>query len=79
MKKFLDIHNVTKKERLALACICMEGGVSYWFRFWKKKTKNPSWEDLMEALIRRFEGRNRGSVFEKLTAMRQKGMMEEYI
>ncbi|KOM26957.1 hypothetical protein LR48_Vigan347s001100 [Vigna angularis] len=47
-EKFFDIQNVTEKERLMLTYICMKGGSSYWFRFWKKKTKNPSWEELRE-------------------------------
>lgn len=41
-EKFFDIQNVTEKERIKLAYIFMEGGASYWFRFWKKKTNNPS-------------------------------------
>ncbi|WVZ25651.1 hypothetical protein V8G54_004195 [Vigna mungo] len=42
----------------------MGGGTIYWLR--KNKTKNPSWKELTEALIRRFGERDRGSLFEKL-------------
>lgn len=31
--KFFKIQNVTRRERLRLAYICMEGSASYWFRF----------------------------------------------
>ncbi|WVY99279.1 hypothetical protein V8G54_025349 [Vigna mungo] len=51
----------------------MERGANHWFRFWKKKTKNPSWEELAEALIRRFGGRDRALVFETLVVVREKG------
>lgn len=33
-KKFFYLQNVTKKEKMKLVYICMEGGASYWFRFW---------------------------------------------
>ncbi|WVZ24121.1 hypothetical protein V8G54_002665 [Vigna mungo] len=66
-KKFFEIQNVAAGEKLRLTYISMEGGPSYWLRVWKNKTKNPSWKELTEALIRRFGGRDRGSVFDKLT------------
>ncbi|WVY92552.1 hypothetical protein V8G54_031640 [Vigna mungo] len=34
--------NVTEKERIKLAYIFTKGGASYWFRFWEKKTNNPT-------------------------------------
>lgn len=73
------MHNVSAREEMRLAFISMEGGANHWFRFLKKKTKNPSWEELAEALIRRFVGRDRCYVFEKLAVVRQKGPVEEYI
>lgn len=59
--------------------ICMEGGVNYWFRFWRKKVKNPTRATLTEAMVKRFGGRHRGTIFEKLAAVLQKGSVEEYV
>lgn len=57
----------------------MEGGANHWFQFWKMKTKEPTLEELMEALIKRFGGKERCSVFEKLVEVRQNGEIEKYI
>ncbi|BAT74153.1 hypothetical protein VIGAN_01176200 [Vigna angularis var. angularis] len=70
VERFFNIQNISEREKIKLAYISMERGASYWFRFWKKKTKNPSWTTLTEALQRRFDGRNRGSIFEKLATVR---------
>lgn len=42
VEKFFEIQNFTARERMRLAYISMEERASYWFRFWKMKTKNPS-------------------------------------
>ncbi|XP_052727710.1 uncharacterized protein LOC128195001 [Vigna angularis] len=78
-EKFFDIQGVTEKEKMKLVYICMDGGANYWFRFWRKKTRHPTWKSFKEALTRRFGGRNRGTVFEKLAAVRQRGGVHEYI
>ncbi|WVY92568.1 hypothetical protein V8G54_031656 [Vigna mungo] len=79
VEKFFEIQKVTKREKLRLAYVCMEGSTSYWYRFWKKKTQAPTWEGLREALIRRFGGRDRGTVFERLAAVKQNNTVDEYI
>ncbi|XP_017413041.2 uncharacterized protein LOC108324610 [Vigna angularis] len=78
-EKFFDIQNVTEREKMKLVYICMEGGASYWFRFWRKKTRHPTWSMFTAALTRRFGDLNRGSVYEKLAAVRQRGNVDEYI
>lgn len=78
-EKFFEIQNISPKEKLRLAFISMEGNASHWFRFWKKKTQNHSWENFTAALIKRFGGKERCSVFEKLAALRQSGGVEEYV
>lgn len=54
----------------------MEGSAGYWFRFWKEKL---SWEGLKEALVRRFGGRDRGTMFERLTVIKQRATVNEYV
>ncbi|XP_017428812.2 uncharacterized protein LOC108336878 [Vigna angularis] len=78
-EKFFDIQGVTKKEKMKLMYICMDGGANYWFRFWRKKTRHPTWKSFKEALTRRFGGQNRGNFFEKLAVVRQRGGVDEYI
>ncbi|KOM51969.1 hypothetical protein LR48_Vigan09g062800 [Vigna angularis] len=78
-EKFFDLQNVTEREKMKLVYICMEGGASYWFRFWRKKTRHPTWSLFTAALTRRFGGLKRGFVYEKLAAMRQRGNVDEYI
>ncbi|KOM50604.1 hypothetical protein LR48_Vigan08g143100 [Vigna angularis] len=57
----------------------MEGYAGHRFRFWREKTKNNSWEGLKRAMVIRFGGGNRGSVFERIAAIKQAGMVQEYI
>lgn len=56
------ISRVEKFFELQLAFINMEGYAGYWFRFWREKTKNSSWEGLKRAMVIRFGGGTRGSV-----------------
>lgn len=60
-EKFFEVQEVSPRERIKLAFISMEGGANHWFSFWRKKTKTPTWEELKEALMRRFGGRDRSS------------------
>lgn len=70
VEKFFEIQNVTIREGLRLAYICMEGNDSFWFQLWKAKVKNAFWEEQQEALVRRFRGRDRGTVFKRLAAIK---------
>ncbi|WVZ18618.1 hypothetical protein V8G54_005940 [Vigna mungo] len=76
VEKFFEIQKVTEKEKLRLAYVCMEGSASYWYRFWKEKTQALTWEGLRDALIRRFGGRDRGTEFERLAAVKQHSTMK---
>ena len=78
-EKFFEVQNVIAGERLKLAFISMEGSASPWFSFWRKNSKNPSWEEFSMALNRRFGGKERSSVFEKLAKIKQNGRIHEYI
>ncbi|KOM41166.1 hypothetical protein LR48_Vigan04g136400 [Vigna angularis] len=77
--KFFELQGVSEEEKLRLAYISMEGIAGHWFRFWREKARNRTWTGLKESLVIRFEGRNRGSVFERLAAYKQSGTVEEYI
>ncbi|WVZ19393.1 hypothetical protein V8G54_006715 [Vigna mungo] len=67
-EKFFDLHSVMEKEKMKLVYLCVEGGASYWFRFWRKKTRHLTWKMFTDALTRRFGDLNRGTVFEELAA-----------
>lgn len=76
---FFEIQKVTKAEKVELAYIRMEGSAGYWFKFWKEKARDRSWEGLKEAMVIRFKGRNRGGIFERMAAIKQMGTVEEYV
>lgn len=67
------------KEKVCLAYISMDGSVGYWFLFWKEKAKNRSWAGMKDDMVARFGGRSRGTVFERLAAIKQTDSMEEFI
>ncbi|KOM40257.1 hypothetical protein LR48_Vigan04g045500 [Vigna angularis] len=78
-EKFFEVQKVEEEEKLQLAFISMEGYAESWFRFWREKTKNYSWEGLKRALGIRFGGGTRGTVYEKLSVIKQTGAVEDYI
>ncbi|WVZ23579.1 hypothetical protein V8G54_002123 [Vigna mungo] len=70
VEKFFEVQKVGDKEKLQLAFISMEGYAMYWFRFWREKTKNNSWEGLKRVLVIRFGEGGRGFVYERLAAIK---------
>ncbi|XP_014521642.1 uncharacterized protein LOC106778213 [Vigna radiata var. radiata] len=79
VEKFFEVQKVEEEEKMQLAFISMEGYAGSWFRFWREKTKNYSWEGLKRALGIRFGGGTKGTVYEKLLANRQTGPVEDYV
>ncbi|WVZ12064.1 hypothetical protein V8G54_016594, partial [Vigna mungo] len=49
----------------------MEGSAHYWFKAWKEKAKNRSWEGLKEAVVVRFGERKRGTIFDRVATNKQ--------
>ncbi|KOM39221.1 hypothetical protein LR48_Vigan03g260300 [Vigna angularis] len=78
-EKFFEIQKVAEAEKVELTYLSMEGSAGYWFKFWKEKASDRSWEGLKEALLIRFESRNRGGIFERMAAISQTGTVEEYV
>nr|XP_012570681.1 uncharacterized protein LOC105852001 [Cicer arietinum] len=77
--KFFTIQKIKTEERLNLAHISMEGDALHWFQFWLDKNKNAAWKGFSEAILRRFGGEHRRSVFEYLAGLKQRGSMDEFI
>ncbi|XP_052728288.1 uncharacterized protein LOC108338275 [Vigna angularis] len=78
-EKFFEIQKVAEAEKIELAHISMEGSAGYWFKFWKEKASDRTWEGLKEALLIRFESRYRGGIFERMAAIKQTATVEEYV
>ncbi|WVY98341.1 hypothetical protein V8G54_030492 [Vigna mungo] len=54
-EKFFDMQRVmAEEEKIELASLSMEGSAGYWFKAWKEKAKNRSWDGLKGALVIRF-------------------------
>ncbi|XP_017420235.1 uncharacterized protein LOC108330249 [Vigna angularis] len=78
-ERFFDIQKVTNDEdKVEVAYVSMEGSATYWFTFWKEKARNRSWDGLKTAMINRFGGEFRGTIFERLATLRQEGTVEEF-
>jgi len=60
-EKFLAVHNVSAKENLKVEFIA-----NHFFKFWRKNSKKPFWNEFYMPLIWRFGGKERISMFEKL-------------
>lgn len=78
-EKFFEVQKVEEEEKLQLVFISMEGYAGNWFRFWREKTKNHSWKGLKRALGVQFGGGTRGTVYERLSTIKQAGTVKEYV
>ncbi|MCI57807.1 retrotransposon gag protein, partial [Trifolium medium] len=57
----------------------MEGSTIHWFNLLMETEDLLSWEKLKKSLIGRYGGRRLENPFEELSALRQKGRVEEYV
>jgi len=73
VQKFSEVQNVAEKERFNFAFISMEGNASHWFKFQRQNSKNLSWSEFSRALIRKFRGKERNSLYERLARLKQQG------
>lgn len=78
-EKFFEVQGVKSTEKLHLAFISMEGNAVHWYQFWRQKAKKASWEEFTAALLRRFGGDDRGTVYERLAAVRQSGNVGDFV
>lgn len=76
---FFEVREVKTSEKLRLSFISMEGNAVHWFQFWCQESKNPTREEFTTALLRRYGGSSRRTVFEKLASLRQTGTIKEYV
>nr|KYP39247.1 Transposon Ty3-G Gag-Pol polyprotein [Cajanus cajan] len=78
-ERFFEVHQVKPSERLRIAFISMEGKACHWFQYWRNQAKHPSWDEFTRALLKRYGENGRGTVYERLAAIRQTGSVEDYI
>jgi len=71
-----EVQNMSTKDRLRLTFINMDDNISKCFQFLRRKSKNPSWEEFSDTMIRRFRVRKRSSNFERLAKVNQQGNTE---
>ncbi|WVZ14760.1 hypothetical protein V8G54_012326 [Vigna mungo] len=77
-EKLFELQGVAEEERVRLTEFSMEGSAHYWFKAWKAKAKNRSWEGLKGAMVWRFGERNSGTIVDRVATNKQSGTMEEY-
>ncbi|BAT99417.1 hypothetical protein VIGAN_10085300 [Vigna angularis var. angularis] len=73
-ERVFELQGVAEEEKVQFADLSMEGSAGYWFRAWKEKAKNRSWDGLKEALVIRF-----GTIVERLAASKHVTTGEEYV
>jgi hypothetical protein len=58
--------------------IAMEGKALTLYQWWEFSAQYPTWEDLKEAIIQRFQPSILQSPYELLPSLKQTGTVEEY-
>ncbi|MCH92914.1 retrotransposon gag protein, partial [Trifolium medium] len=76
---YFRVQETPPEIKVSLAQVCMEGSTIHFFNSIVDEDLTLTWEGLKEALLERYGGIGEGDVYEQLTALRQKGTVEEYI
>jgi hypothetical protein len=73
------VQGTTPKVKVCLAQLCMEGATIHFFNSLINDEEGLTWEQLKHALLERYGGHGDGDVYEQLTALKQKGSVDDYI
>ena len=65
--------------KVEMAFVSMEGSTVHWFQCLKLRWPNLSWEKFWVELMKRYCGQKSGNVFEQMAALRQLGLVVDYI
>jgi hypothetical protein len=76
---YFRVQNTPPEIKVSLAQLCMEGSTIHFFNSIVDEEHSMDWDGLKDALLERYGGIGEGNVYEQLTALRQKGTVEEYI
>jgi hypothetical protein len=73
------VQGTTPKVKVCLAQLCVEGATIHFFNSLINDEEGLTWEQLKHALLERYGGHGDGDVYEQLTALKQKGSVDDYI
>jgi hypothetical protein len=76
---YFRVQETSEAVKVSLAQICMENGTIHFFNSLLRDDENLEWETLKQALMERYGGAGKGTVFEQLAALQQQGSVDEYI
>ncbi|PNX88494.1 retrotransposon-related protein, partial [Trifolium pratense] len=76
---YFRVKGTSPAVKVSLAQLSMEGSTIHFFNSLLEEKPDLTWEDFRSELLERYGGLGEGDVYEKLTDIRQKGTVEEYI
>ncbi|XP_050906646.1 uncharacterized protein LOC127120280 [Lathyrus oleraceus] len=76
---YFHVQDTSATVKVGLAQLSMEGPTIHFFNSLLEENRDLTWEELRSELMERYGGLGEGDVYEKLTEIRQRGTMEEYI
>jgi hypothetical protein len=76
---YFRVQGTTPEIKVNLAQLCMEGPTIDFFNSLIEEDHVLTWENLKEALLERYGGSGGGDVYEQLSELRQKGIVDGYI
>jgi hypothetical protein len=75
---YFRVQGTTPEIKVNLAQLCMEGPTIHFFNSLIEEDHVLTWENLKEALLERYGGSGGGDVYEQLSELRQKGIVDGY-
>ena len=76
---YFRVQDTSATVKVGLAQLSMEGPTIHFFNSLLEENPDLTWEELRSELMERYGGLGEGDVYEKLTEIRQRGTVEEYI
>lgn len=78
IERFFRVRRIEEDEKLDAAMMAVEGEALSWLQWWESSSEVQTWDDLKEALLRRFQPTVITNAFEMLMSMKQEGTVREY-
>lgn len=76
---YFQLHLLTEQEKLKIIVVRLEGKGLSWFHWVENKKRFRSWRELKERIYRRFRCREQGTRCARFLAIRQEGMVNDYL
>nr|KYP65367.1 hypothetical protein KK1_011600 [Cajanus cajan] len=78
IERYFCPRNINEQEKMEVVLVAMEGEALSWLQWWDSCTKNLTWKEFKEAILKRSQPTMVENSFEILLGINQEGTVREY-